>query len=92
MNAVTDRNILSLGSVPRGFNGTIVAIDNEATASALSAQELERRLLEFGFVEGAHVEVLHEGPVGSDPIAIRINGATVALRRREAMAVWVRSS
>ena len=52
------------------------------------AAELERRLLELGFVEGAHVEILHEGPLGRDPIAVRVNDTTIALRRREAMASW----
>jgi ferrous iron transport protein A len=49
-------------------------------------------LLELGFVEGAEIKVLHEGPIGRDPIAVRINGATIALRRREAMAILVTSS
>ena len=48
-----------------------------------------RLLLELGFVEGAEVEVLHEGPLGRDPIAVRVNDTTVALRRREAMAIIV---
>jgi ferrous iron transport protein A len=52
--------------------------------------ELERRLLEIGFVEGALVEVLHEGFIGGDPIAIRVDDMSVALRRREANVVMVR--
>jgi ferrous iron transport protein A len=55
----------------------------------LPALELESRLLELGFVEGARVEVLHEGIVGRDPIAVRIDNVTIAVRRREAMAVIV---
>jgi len=55
----------------------------------MMAAELERRLLELGFLEGAAVEIVHEGPLGRDPIAVRLNGTTVALRRREAMAVFV---
>jgi ferrous iron transport protein A len=51
--------------------------------------ELERRLIELGFVEGAVVELLHQGLFGGDPIAVRIADATIALRRREAMAVMV---
>ena len=58
-------------------------------AHGLTAMELERRLLELGFVEGAEVEVLHEGPLGGDPIAVRVNDTTIALRRREAMAILV---
>jgi ferrous iron transport protein A len=57
--------------------------------SALPAIELESRLIELGFVEGARVEVLHEGIVGRDPIAVRIENVTIAVRRREAMAVIV---
>jgi ferrous iron transport protein A len=58
-------------------------------SSSLPAIELESRLIELGFVEGARVEVLHEGIIGRDPIAVRIENVTVAVRRREAMAVVV---
>ena len=57
--------------------------------SALSAVELESRLIELGFVEGAKIEVLHEGIVGRDPIGVRIENVTIAVRRREAMAIIV---
>ena len=71
------------------FCGHIHAIHVGDGAHGLSAMELERRLLELGFVEGAEVEVLHEGPLGRDPIAVRVNDNTIALRRREAMAILV---
>ena len=77
-----------LGHAPRGFRGHIHAIE-VAHGSGLAAEELERRLIELGFTEGASVEVLHEGALGRDPIAVRVNAATVALRRREAMAIMV---
>lgn len=51
--------------------------------------ELERRLLEFGFVEGARIEVLHQGAFGGCPIAVRLDDMRVALRRKEAEAVSV---
>ena len=51
--------------------------------------ELERRLLEMGFVEGARFQILHEGLVGRDPIALKLDDMRVALRRREARAVLV---
>jgi ferrous iron transport protein A len=57
--------------------------------SKLSDIELESRLIELGFVEGARVEVLHEGIVGGDPIAVRVENVTIAVRRREAMAIIV---
>jgi ferrous iron transport protein A len=78
-----------LGLARRGFQGRIQAIAAADTSSGVPAAELERRLLELGFVEGALIEILHEGLVGRDPIAVRVNDATIALRRREAMAILV---
>jgi ferrous iron transport protein A len=78
-----------LGRAPRGFRGRIHAIEVTDAASGLPAAELERRLIELGFTEGAFIEILHEGIFGRDPIAVRVNDATVALRRREAMAIFV---
>jgi len=82
---------MPLGQAGRGFYGRIQAIDVGEGAHGLPAAELERRLLELGFVEGAAVEVLHEGPFGRDPMAVRVNDTTIALRRREAMAILVLS-
>jgi ferrous iron transport protein A len=78
-----------LGQAAKGFQGTITAIVPR-DESGLPPEELERRLIELGFVEGAHVEILHEGLIGRDPIAVRVDGATVALRRREAMSILVK--
>jgi ferrous iron transport protein A len=78
-----------LGLAKRGFSGVISRIAADDAGSALSASELERRLIELGFVEGAKVEILHEGIVGRDPIAVRVENVTIAVRRREAMAVIV---
>jgi ferrous iron transport protein A len=78
-----------LGNEPRGFVGRIHAIRTEDCSSVLAPDELENRLIEMGFVEGARVEILHQGAFGRDPIAVRIDNATVAIRRREAMAILV---
>ncbi len=80
---------LPLGLVSRGFSGVIHRIAAAEAGSALPDIELESRLIELGFVEGARVEVLHEGVVGRDPIAVRVENVTIAVRRREAMAVIV---
>jgi len=84
-----------LGSVQLGFKGRISAIqpangsDHSVNSSDRPVEDLESRLIELGFVEGAAVEVLHEGLLGRDPIAVRVDGVTIALRRREAMAIIV---
>ncbi len=80
---------IPLGLAKRGYSGVIHHLAADKASSALSPIELESRLIELGFVEGAKVEVLHEGIVGRDPIAVRIENVTVAVRRREAMAVIV---
>ena len=81
----------ALGQAVKGERGVIVRVGGDTGApEAIDMAELERRLLEMGFVEGARVEVLHEGLFGADPIAVRVDDMRVALRRREAGAVTVR--
>lgn len=73
-----------LGQMPQGSVGRILAV------SGMGDHDVERGLLEMGFVEGACVEVLHQGFPGRNPLAVRINQSmTVALRRREASAVLI---
>ena len=81
-----------LADVRRGARGEVLMVSTAAMAGAPEAEreELERRLLEIGFVEGARVEVLHEGFIGRDPIAVRLDDMRVALRRREAQGVLIR--
>jgi len=69
----------------------IVDVGAEAHGNehGVGVEELQRRLLEFGFVEGARVEVLHEGAIRRDPIAVRLDDMRVALRRRDAQDVVV---
>lgn len=80
---------LPLGLARRGYRGTIRQLVGRKADSSLPDEELESRLIELGFVEGAQIEVLHEGIVGHDPIAVRVENVTVAIRRREAMAIIV---
>lgn len=76
-----------LGDAARGFVGTIKSLKTGSTGSV--SDDLERHLIEMGFTEGARVEILHEGAISRDPIAVRIDNVTIALRRREAMSVVV---
>lgn len=79
-----------LGGLRKGAVAEVVALDESAVITPLLEGELELRLIEMGLVEGARIEVLHEGFPGRDPIAVRVNDHTVALRRGEANAVIVR--
>jgi ferrous iron transport protein A len=85
--------VVPLGHGARGLRGVVVQVGVPVASdlsAALAQGELERRLLEIGFVEGAQVEILHEGLIGRDPIGVRLDDMCVALRRREADAVLVR--
>ena len=86
---MTAISTIALGDAHVGFRGRIQALVVEHAGTGLPGPELERRLIELGFVEGADVELLHQGLFGSDPIAVRVAHATIALRRREAMAILV---
>lgn len=82
---------MRLSDLGKGDRGLIKAIAPEGRDGPddIGADELERRLLEMGFVEGARFQVLHEGLVGRDPIAVRLDDMRVALRRSEAHAILV---
>jgi ferrous iron transport protein A len=80
-----DPTFVSLAALPPGTRGNVVGVGS--SLAPLSA--LERRLLEFGFVQGEQVEILAEARPGRDPFVVRIGHTTLALRRREAQSVWI---
>lgn len=79
---------LRLADLRKGHRGVIRGIE-PGNWGGLPFGELERRLLEMGFVEGARFQILHEGLIGRDPIAVKLDDMRVALRRREARAILV---
>ncbi len=70
-----------LGEMSAGMSGVIVNTSGPI--------ELRRRLLEMGLLEGSVVTLVHEAPFGGDPIAVRVRGALLALRRNEANLIEV---
>ena len=84
--------VFPLSAAGPGDVGVIIRVGAESDLESLSRTELERRLLEMGFVEGARIRVLHEGFLGRDPIAVQLDDMRVALRRREAADVMVQSA
>ena len=68
-----------LGELGKGKQARIMSIDSQ-----LGASEICARLMEMGLLEGSLVEVVHEAPFGGDPIAVRVRGALIALRRNDA--------
>ena len=82
-------DILKLSEACPGDRGVIVQVGHHGVRDE-HALELERRLLELGFVEGARIEVLHEGLFGRDPIAMKVDDMRVALRRHEAASLTMK--
>ncbi len=80
-----------LSAAKPGDRGVIVDVRAESHPGdhGVDVHELQRRLLEFGFVEGARIEVLHEGAIWRDPIAVRLDDMRIGLRRRDAEDVWI---
>jgi len=90
--AETDAPARSLGGLPRRIKARITGFIHGAVKSdaALPARELERRLVEMGFVEGATVRIAHLGGLAGDPIGVLLDERRlVALRRQEAHFVAV---
>lgn len=82
--------LVRLSEARRGMTGRVARVCAEDDAhGAIDPDELERRLLEMGFVEGAKITLLHEGFIGRDPIAVSLDDMRIALRRREARGVWL---
>ena len=82
--------LVRLSEATRGLTGLVARVGAEDDGhGAIDPAELERRLLEMGFVEGARIRLLHEGFIGRDPIAVQLDDMRIALRRREARGVWI---
>ncbi len=77
-------NTQTLGSLRPGQTCRVIGL-----AETDLSPDLAERLLRMGFAEDAVIEVRHEGPVGRDPIAVRVDGIILALRRREADTILV---
>ncbi|GAA4008903.1 hypothetical protein GCM10022280_02090 [Sphingomonas swuensis] len=75
---------LLLDELALGARGRIANVD-----WALLADGEACRLRHFGFDEGVTVEPLHSGPVGRDPLAVKVGRMTVAIRRSHARAIRV---
>jgi len=85
--AATFHGTRSLSLLHPGDRGVVL----EVGSPGRGLTPLERRLLELGFANGEHLEVIAEARPGRDPFVVRLGATTLALRRREAESVWVSS-
>ncbi|MGI9952275.1 FeoA family protein [Moorellaceae bacterium AZ2] len=72
-----------LGDLPPGTYGRVVEI--------LAEGFWRRRFMDLGFTPGTVVEVVRTSPTG-DPVAYRLRGTTIALRREVAGLIRVEAN
>jgi Fe2+ transport system protein FeoA len=53
-------------------------------------EEFRFRLMEMGMLEEDFVQLIHEAPFGKDPVAVKVRGSILAIRRREARHITIR--
>ena len=70
----------TLDRLPAGSSACIKSLRTEGIR--------RRRLLDLGFVPGAHITALQIGPWG-DPVAYGIRGAVIALRNEDAAGIYI---
>lgn len=73
---------MTLDTLPKGAHAVISQV-----VSRMDNDPIALRLGELGFIPGAPVEIVATGPVGHDPIAVRLGSTCFALRRGEASRV-----
>ncbi|MFK7927435.1 MAG: ferrous iron transport protein A [Myxococcota bacterium] len=71
---------MNLAQLPQGERCIITAVDGSGA--------FRRRLLELGMLPGVSVTRSGRAPLG-DPIAYRVRGAVVSLRKRDARLISV---
>lgn len=71
--------------------GTQLRVVNLLEQPLFGAQDenVTLRLKELGFLPGALLKVIGFGLMGSDPLAVQVNGTKFALRRAEAAKIAV---
>jgi ferrous iron transport protein A len=80
------RTCQALSDLAKGQSARVVGV--VAIAPDVPA-DLTRRLADLGFLPGERVHVLARGPLGGEPVAVRIGTATFALRRLEADCIRI---
>ena len=86
--SVASDNLLRLDECQKGARVRIVDLQQQTLFGAQD-ERVTLRLKELGFLPGAQLKVIGFGLLGSDPLAVQVNGTKFALRRAEAAKVRV---
>lgn len=83
-----NKNALRLDECRKGAQVRIIDLQQQPLFGAQD-ERVTLRLKELGFLPGAQLKVIGFGLLGSDPLAVQVNGTKFALRRAEAAKVCV---
>lgn len=88
--ALTDvtTNNLRLDQCRKGATVRVTSLIDQPLFGAQD-ERVTLRLKELGFLPGALLKVIGFGLMGSDPLAVQVNGTKFALRRAEAAKICV---
>lgn len=79
---------LRLDECRKGAQVRIVDLQPQALFGTQD-ERVTLRLKELGFLPGAQLKIIGFGLLGSDPLAVQVNGTKFALRRAEAAKIRV---
>jgi len=92
MNTAVTRDILTpalrLDQCRKGASVRVTGLI-EQPLFGVQDERVTLRLKELGFLPGAQLKVIGFGLLGSDPLAVQVNGTKFALRRAEAAKICV---
>lgn len=93
MNAAIGASLFStselrLDQCPKGAELRVVSLLQQPLFGTQD-ERVTLRLKELGFLPGALLKVIGFGLLGSDPLAVQVNGTKFALRRAEAAKIGV---
>lgn len=75
----------NLAQLKRGQEALVVQVQEQGEGDPIA-----RRLRELGFVPGETVRLQAHGPIGREPLLVRVGMTRFALRRAEAQRVLVK--
>lgn len=86
--ALASTGAMGLDECRKGAQVRIVELHPQQLFGAQD-ERVTLRLKELGFLPGAQLKVIGFGLLGSDPLAVQVNGTKFALRRAEAAKIRV---
>jgi ferrous iron transport protein A len=78
--------LTTLDALKAGQSATVIHL---APPSQHGGADVQRRLMELGFVPGERIRMLKRGVPGGEPLAVKVGESTFALRRFEAALVSI---